>query len=171
MLVCENSGDLLHEFALAMKYEIGSGKFPRNHAIEFRRACAEGRREIGQDAIDADGPQNLSRGYIGAIFLKMKRNRKRIVVAFIGITLSIFSAILVKDWIRESLSPGSLGPLGVDFFIIAYALATVLFLPGCIFIVSAGSFMVVVGGTLVALSGAIIGATPAFLVAPAPGKY
>ncbi|HCP92058.1 MAG TPA: TVP38/TMEM64 family protein [Spartobacteria bacterium] len=50
-------------------------------------------------------------------------------------------------------------------FIVVYALATVLFLPGWIFTVSAGLIYGIAGGTLVALAGAITGATLAFLVA------
>jgi uncharacterized membrane protein YdjX (TVP38/TMEM64 family) len=97
----------------------------------------------------------------------MKKYGKWIVVALIVVTLSILSAILpVKEWIREFVDwVKQLGPLGVIVFIIAYALATVLFLPGWIFTVSAGLIYGIVGGTLVALSGAIIGASLAFLVA------
>ena len=50
-------------------------------------------------------------------------------------------------------------------FIIAYAVATVLFLSGWIFTVSAGLIYGIAGGTLVALCGAVIGASLAFLVA------
>lgn len=97
----------------------------------------------------------------------MKKYGKWIVVALIVITLSVLSAILpVKDWIREFVDwVKQLGPIGVIVFIFAYALATVLFLPGWIFTVSAGLIYGIVGGTLVALSGAIIGASLAFLVA------
>ena len=97
----------------------------------------------------------------------MKKYGKWIVVALIVITLSILSAILpVKDWIREFVDwVKQLGPIGIVVFILAYALATVLFLPGWIFTVSAGLIYGIVAGTLVALSGAIIGASLAFLVA------
>ena len=97
----------------------------------------------------------------------MKKYGKWIVVVLIVVTLSVLSAILpVKDWIREFVDwVKQLGPLGVVIFIIVYALATVLFLPGWIFTVSAGLIYGIVGGTLVALSGAIIGASLAFLVA------
>jgi uncharacterized membrane protein YdjX (TVP38/TMEM64 family) len=72
----------------------------------------------------------------------------------------------VREWIREFvLWVQQLGPLGVILFIIAYALATVLFLPGWIFTVSAGLVYGIIGGTLVALCGATIGASLAFLVA------
>src|SRR2546423_3787580 len=97
----------------------------------------------------------------------MKRNAKWIAVILFVITMSILSAILpVREWIREFIGwVQQLGPAGVIVFILAYALATVLFLPGWIFTVSAGLIYGIVGGTLVALAGAIIGATLAFLVA------
>lgn len=97
----------------------------------------------------------------------MKKYGKWIVIAAAVILLSILSAVLpVKEWIREFVDwVKQLGPVGVIVFIVAYALATVLFLPGWIFTVSAGLIYGVVGGTLVALSGAIIGASLAFLVA------
>jgi uncharacterized membrane protein YdjX (TVP38/TMEM64 family) len=97
----------------------------------------------------------------------MKKNAKWIAVILFVITMSILSAILpVKEWIREFIDwVQQLGPAGVIVFILAYALATVLFLPGWIFTVSAGLVYGIVGGTLVALAGAIIGATLAFLVA------
>ena len=97
----------------------------------------------------------------------MKRNAKWIAVILFVITMSILSVILpVKEWIREFIGwVQQLGPAGVIVFILAYALATVLFLPGWIFTVSAGLVYGIVGGTLVALTGAIIGATLAFLVA------
>jgi uncharacterized membrane protein YdjX (TVP38/TMEM64 family) len=97
----------------------------------------------------------------------MKRKAKWIAVILFVITMSILSVILpVKEWIREFIGwVQQLGPAGVIVFILAYALATVLFLPGWIFTVSAGLVYGIVGGTLVALAGAIIGATLAFLVA------
>jgi uncharacterized membrane protein YdjX (TVP38/TMEM64 family) len=97
----------------------------------------------------------------------MKRFGKWIVVGLVVITLSILSAILpVREWIRDFVGwVQQLGPIGVIIFIFAYALATVLFLPGWIFTVSAGLIYGILEGTLVALCGAIIGAALAFLVA------
>ncbi len=97
----------------------------------------------------------------------MKKYLKWIVVAVVVVTLSILASVLpVKDWLRQFIGwVQQLGPVGVFVFILAYAIATVLFLPGWIFTVSAGLIYGIVGGTLVALSGAIIGATFAFLVA------
>src|SRR5947207_5731406 len=97
----------------------------------------------------------------------MKKYGKWIIVILVVVFLSGLSVILpVKEWIREFISwVQQLGAVGVVVFIIAYAIATVLFLPGWIFTVSAGLIYGIVGGTLVALSGAIIGATLAFLIA------
>jgi uncharacterized membrane protein YdjX (TVP38/TMEM64 family) len=97
----------------------------------------------------------------------MKKYIKLIIVLLVVVGLSILAVVLpVKEWIRWFIEwVQHLGPLGVLVFILAYALATVLFLPGWIFTVSAGLIYGIVGGTLVALGGAVIGATLSFLVA------
>jgi uncharacterized membrane protein YdjX (TVP38/TMEM64 family) len=97
----------------------------------------------------------------------MKNYRKWIVVALIVIALSALAAVLpVKDWLRQFIGwVQQLGPVGVIVFIVGYAFATVLFLPGWIFTVSAGLIYGIAGGTLVALAGAILGSSLAFLVA------
>jgi len=97
----------------------------------------------------------------------MKKSLKLIVAILVVITLSILTVVLpVKEWIREFIDwVQQLGPAGVVVFIIAYALATVLFLPGWIFTVSAGLIYGIVAGTAIALTGAVIGASLAFLVA------
>ena len=97
----------------------------------------------------------------------MKAYAKWIIVVLVIVGLSVLSAILpVKQWIREFIGwVQGLGPIGVVVFIIAYALATVLFLPGWIFTVSAGLIYGVFAGTAIALTGAVIGASLAFLVA------
>ena len=97
----------------------------------------------------------------------MKKYAKWIIAGLVVVGLSVLSVILpVKEWIREFISwVQSLGPAGVVVFIIAYALATVLFLPGWIFTVSAGLIYGVFAGTAIALTGAVIGASLAFLVA------
>jgi uncharacterized membrane protein YdjX (TVP38/TMEM64 family) len=97
----------------------------------------------------------------------VKNSIKWIVIFLIVITLSISAAILpVKEWVRQFVVwVQQLGPAGVVIFIAAYAIATVLFLPGWIFTVSAGLIYGIVGGTAIALTGAVIGASLAFLVA------
>jgi uncharacterized membrane protein YdjX (TVP38/TMEM64 family) len=99
--------------------------------------------------------------------LIMKKSLNWIVAALVVITLSILTVVLpVKEWIREFIGwVQQLGPAGVVVFIIAYALATVLFLPGWIFTVSAGLIYGIVAGTAIALTGAVIGASLSFLVA------
>ena len=97
----------------------------------------------------------------------MKKYAKLIVFALVLIAFSAAAAVFpVRDWIRNLIDwVQRLGPVGIAVFIGAYAIATVLFLPGWIFTVTAGLLFGVVGGTAVALSGATIGATLAFLVA------
>ena len=94
---------------------------------------------------------------------------KWIALAILLVTLSTAAAFLpVKDWVAAfSDWVRTLGPVGVVVFIGAYALATVLFLPGWIFTVAAGLVYGVAGGTAVALAGAVIGSTLAFLC----GRY
>lgn len=99
----------------------------------------------------------------------LKKYWKWIALVVVLIVLSTATALLpVKDWVKAfSDYVQTLGALGVVLFIAVYALATVLFLPGWIFTVSAGLIYGVVGGTAVALAGATIGATLAFLC----GRY
>ena len=97
----------------------------------------------------------------------MKPRTKWILLAVVVIALSVLAALLpVKAWIRSFIEwVQQLGSWGVVIFIFAYALATILFLPGWIFTVGAGLIYGIVGGTLVALTGAVIGASISFLIA------
>jgi uncharacterized membrane protein YdjX (TVP38/TMEM64 family) len=97
----------------------------------------------------------------------MKARAKSIVLILVVVALTALAVLLpVKSWIRSFIEwVQQLGPAGVVIFILAYALATILFLPGWIFTVSAGLIYGIVGGTLVALSGAVLGASFAFLIA------
>jgi uncharacterized membrane protein YdjX (TVP38/TMEM64 family) len=97
----------------------------------------------------------------------MNARLKWILVALVVVALSLAAYLLpVKTWLNEFIQwVQHLGPWGVVIFILAYAVATVLFLPGWIFTVSAGLIYGIAGGTLVALSGAVIGASLAFLIA------
>ncbi len=99
----------------------------------------------------------------------LKKYWKWIALVVLLIAISTAAAFLpVKDWVKAfSDWVQTLGALGVVLFILAYALATVLFLPGWIFTVAAGLVYGVIGGTAVALVGAIIGSTLAFLC----GRY
>ncbi len=90
-----------------------------------------------------------------------------LVVALIALSTAV-AFLPVKDWVKAfSDWVQTLGALGVVLFIVVYALATVLFIPGWIFTVAAGLVYGVIGGTAVALAGAILGATLAFLC----GRY
>src|SRR6267378_5697719 len=97
----------------------------------------------------------------------MKKYAKLIVFALALIALSAAAAVFpVRDSIRNLIDwVQRLGPVGIAVFIGAYAIATVLFLPGWIFTVTAGLLFGVVGGTAVALCGATLGAALSFLVA------
>jgi uncharacterized membrane protein YdjX (TVP38/TMEM64 family) len=97
----------------------------------------------------------------------MQKYSKWIVILLLLVGLSILAKVLpVRSWIVSLIDwVEQLGPAGAIVFIVAYALATVLFLPGWIFTVSAGLIYGVVRGTLIALTGATIGAALAFLVA------
>lgn len=99
----------------------------------------------------------------------LTRYWKWIALALLLVALSVAAAFLpVKDWVNAfSDWVRTLGAAGVILFILVYALATVLFLPGWIFTVAAGLIYGVVGGTAAALAGAIIGSTLAFLC----GRY
>jgi uncharacterized membrane protein YdjX (TVP38/TMEM64 family)/rhodanese-related sulfurtransferase len=65
----------------------------------------------------------------------------------------------VARWTREL---GALGPL---LFVLAYALATVLFLPGSILTLAGGALFGPLWGTLYSLAGATLGASLAFVIA------
>jgi uncharacterized membrane protein YdjX (TVP38/TMEM64 family) len=97
----------------------------------------------------------------------MKKYGKWIVVILVIVALSVLFKILpVTEWISQFIGwVRGLGTIGVVVFIIAYAIATVLFLPGSIFTISAGLIYGVFAGTAIALTGAVIGASLAFLVA------
>ncbi len=99
----------------------------------------------------------------------LKKYWKWIALGVALVALSSATAFLpVKDWVKAfSEWVQTLGAPGVVLFILAYALATVLFLPGWIFTVAAGLVYGVIGGTAVALAGAIIGSSLAFLC----GRY
>ncbi|NJN39888.1 MAG: sulfurtransferase [Gammaproteobacteria bacterium] len=65
----------------------------------------------------------------------------------------------LQDWME---AVGTAGPLT---FIAAYAVATVLFVPGSLLTLAGGALFGPVAGTLYSLTGATIGATAAFLLA------
>ncbi len=91
---------------------------------------------------------------------------------WIGLAVAVIALVVavkflpVADWLKgfnEWLK--GFGSLGVVLYIVVYALATVLFLPGWIFTVGAGLAFGLLWGTVAAICGATIGATLAFLIA------
>ncbi len=67
----------------------------------------------------------------------------------------------ISDWVK------TFGPFGVIVFVLIYAVATVLFMPGSVLTIAAGLIFGVALGTLAAWSGAVLGASLAFIV----GRY
>lgn len=85
--------------------------------------------------------------------------------------LLLIAAILVGLWQGRSLDVativqrvGELGPLAWLAFMVLYAVATVLFLPGSVLTLAGGSLFGPVLGTFVNLTGATLGAVLAFLL-------
>jgi uncharacterized membrane protein YdjX (TVP38/TMEM64 family)/rhodanese-related sulfurtransferase len=81
-----------------------------------------------------------------------------------GIALAVayrdrFDAAVLETWIHEA---GIIAPL---LFMLIYAIATVLFLPGTVLTLAGGALFGPVLGTFYNLSGATLGATLAFLIA------
>ncbi len=70
-----------------------------------------------------------------------------------------FDAAVLETWIHEA---GIIAPL---LFILIYAIAAVLFLPGTVVTLAGGALFGPVFGTLYNLTGATLGATLAFLIA------
>jgi len=71
--------------------------------------------------------------------------------------------LLNADLVRQAAADaGEFAPL---FFVAAYALATVVFLPGSILTIAGGALFGPIAGTFYSLTGATLGATFAFLIA------
>lgn len=84
------------------------------------------------------------------------------ILAAIGLALPYrehFDAEALSLWIDQA---GSAGPL---LFMLIYAVATVLFLPGSVLTLAGGALFGPVLGTIYNLTGATLGATLAFLIA------
>lgn len=98
----------------------------------------------------------------------MNNNRLIRGLLLLGLVTGIVLAVLYRDrfdgaaleaWIRDA---GAIAPL---LFMLVYALATVLFLPGSVLTLTGGALFGPVLGTFYNLTGATIGATLAFLIA------
>ena len=87
-----------------------------------------------------------------------------LVLLAAAITLAVlhrdrFDAVALEIWIS---SAGAMRPF---LFMVIYALATVLFLPGSVLTLAGGALFGPVWGTLYGLTGATVGAALAFLLA------
>jgi uncharacterized membrane protein YdjX (TVP38/TMEM64 family) len=98
----------------------------------------------------------------------MNSNRFIRILLIIGLVIGVALAIIYRDrfdgaaleaWIRDA------GPVAPLLFMLVYALAAVLFLPGSVITLAGGALFGPVLGTFYNLTGATLGATLAFLVA------
>jgi len=98
----------------------------------------------------------------------MNNNRLMRIVLFLGLLVAVTLAIIYRDqfdaaaleaWIRDA------GPVAPLLFMLVYALAAVLFLPGSVLTLAGGALFGPVLGTFYNLTGATLGATLAFLIA------
>ena len=96
---------------------------------------------------------------------KKTRQRILLLVALVtGVILAVtyrehFDAAGIKHWVDAA---GFAGPI---VFVLIYAMATVLFLPGSVLTLAGGALFGPVLGTFLNLTGATIGATIAFVIA------
>ncbi len=98
----------------------------------------------------------------------MNNNRLMRIILFLGLLAAVTLAIIYRDqfdvaalesWVRDA------GPVAPLLFILIYALAAVLFLPGSVLTLAGGALFGPVLGTFYNLTGATLGATLAFLIA------
>ena len=100
--------------------------------------------------------------------MTMNNNHLMRIILFLGLLAAVALAILYRDqfdgaaletWIRDA------GPVAPLLFMLIYALAAVLFLPGSVLTLAGGALFGPVLGTFYNLTGATLGATLAFLIA------
>jgi len=100
--------------------------------------------------------------------MTMNNNRLMRIVLFLGLLAAVTLAIIYRDqfdaaaleaWVHDA------GPVAPLLFILMYALAATLFIPGTVFTLAGGALFGPVLGTLYNLTGATLGATLAFLIA------
>ncbi len=80
-------------------------------------------------------------------------------IVWTGMNSQHLSVEAIRQWMNDA------GPLAPLAFILLYALATVLFLPGSLLTLAGGALFGPLLGTAINLSGATLGATLAFLLA------
>jgi uncharacterized membrane protein YdjX (TVP38/TMEM64 family)/rhodanese-related sulfurtransferase len=100
--------------------------------------------------------------------MTMNNNRLMRIVLFLGLLAAVTLAIVYRDqfdaaaleaWVRDA------GPVAPLLFMLIYAVAAVLFLPGSVLTLAGGALFGPVLGTIYNLTGATLGATLAFLIA------
>ena len=100
--------------------------------------------------------------------MTMNNNRLMRIVLFLGLLTAVTLAIVYRDqfdaaaleaWVRDA------GPVAPLLFMLIYAVAAVLFLPGSVLTLAGGALFGPVLGTIYNLTGATLGATLAFLIA------
>jgi len=100
--------------------------------------------------------------------MPMNNNHMMRIVLLLGMVTAVTLVVIYRDqidaaalenWVRDA---GAVAPL---LFILVYALAAILFIPGTIFTLAGGALFGPVLGTLYNLTGATLGATLAFLIA------
>ena len=98
----------------------------------------------------------------------MNNNRLMRIILSLGLLATVTLAIIYRDqfdtvalesWVRDA------GPVAPLLFILIYALAAVLFLPGSALTLAGGALFGPVLGTFYNLTGATLGATLGFLIA------
>jgi uncharacterized membrane protein YdjX (TVP38/TMEM64 family) len=98
----------------------------------------------------------------------MNNHRLMRIILFIGLFGAVALAIIYRDqfdataleaWVHDA------GPVAPLLFMLIYALAAVLFLPGSVLTLAGGALFGPVLGTVYNLTGATLGATLAFLIA------
>ena len=98
----------------------------------------------------------------------MNNNHLMRIVLFLGLATAVTLAVIYRDrfdagqleaWVRDA---GVIAPL---VFMLIYAVAAVLFLPGSVLTLAGGALFGPVLGTVYNLTGATLGATLAFLIA------
>jgi uncharacterized membrane protein YdjX (TVP38/TMEM64 family)/rhodanese-related sulfurtransferase len=98
----------------------------------------------------------------------MNNNHLMRIVLFVGLAAAVALAVVYRDqfdgaaleaWVKDA------GPVAPLLFMLIYALAAVLFLPGSVLTLAGGALFGPVLGTVYNLTGATLGATLAFLIA------
>jgi len=100
--------------------------------------------------------------------MTMNNNRLMRIILLLGLLVAVTLAIVYRDqfdavaleaWVRDA------GPVAPLLFMLIYAAAAVLFLPGSVLTLAGGALFGPVLGTIYNLIGATLGATLAFLIA------